>query len=213
MAKEKTKALRLSRAEAIKLLLKSVVWAFALFGLLFIVLLMVLAGFLHADIGGRDLLPRIGEHLKPPAEAGKKALALGAEVGRVPLSAAGDQLREREDLFRLLPGIKIAQHVCPHQEEKFVLREALAEKAHIEEGRASRRALPLKQMRKNMGSECERFFCSASALIDYRYIIRHFCPPVKFFAKIYGGIVAFCQSLAAFCAERPAVCAAAFGIL
>ena len=93
------------------------------------------------------------------------------------------------------------------------LASAGAEKAHIEEGRASRRALPLKQMRKNMGSECERFFCSAFALIDYRYIIRYFCLPVKFFAKIYGGIVAFCQSLAAFCAERSAVCAAVFGIL
>ena len=72
--------------------------------------------------------------MKPPAEAGKKALALGAEVGRVPLSAAGNQLREREDLFRLLPGIKIAQHVCPYQEEKLVLREALAEMAQRAHG-------------------------------------------------------------------------------
>lgn len=57
MAKEKTKALSLSRAEAAKMLLKSVIWAFALFGLLFIVLLMVLAGFLRADIGTAAPLP------------------------------------------------------------------------------------------------------------------------------------------------------------
>ena len=52
MAKKTAEVLTVSRHTAVKILLKSVIWAFALFGLLFILLLAVLFGLLRVDVGG-----------------------------------------------------------------------------------------------------------------------------------------------------------------
>lgn len=58
MAKEKTKVLSLARQETVRILLKLVIWTFALFGLLFILLLMCLVGLLRTDIGTVGPLPK-----------------------------------------------------------------------------------------------------------------------------------------------------------